>query len=131
MGITDEIGVHPGSLAPREIDESSLITHGIAVIRSTEHGDAIPVVSHFVAIFFDLVRSDDVIEIVEFEEVFGDVGTKLGAHTSFGGRSTQHGLRIRPEEFTHDTIFGWLFVSLGLSDVIQSNAVLLWREIRE
>ena len=56
-------------------DVSTFVAHGIAIVGSWKYGDALAVVRHFIAVVLHLVWSDDVIQVVPFKEVLGDIGT--------------------------------------------------------
>ena len=52
---------------------------------------------------FYLMRSYNIIEVIGFEECFGDVGTELDADATLRWRTASLRLRVRPQEIAHDS----------------------------
>lgn len=59
----------------------------VPVVGGREDGDAAPAVRHLIALGLDLVATDDVVQVVLFQEGLGDVGPKLTTHTPLADRA--------------------------------------------
>ena len=52
--VGDELGRHLAVVGARQVDESSLVAHLVAVVGGREHCDALAVMHHLVAVVFHL-----------------------------------------------------------------------------
>ena len=57
------------------------------VVGGREDSDTAATVCHLVALSFDLVAADDVVQVVLLQEGLGDVGPKLAAHAPLTDRA--------------------------------------------
>ena len=72
----------------------------------------------------DFVTPDDVLQVVVLQEPPGHIRTKLTSHSSLAGTATIHGLGVRPEQLTHDTLLWRLSVPVCSLDISQLDIIL-------
>lgn len=90
---------------------------GVLVVGGREDGDIAVVVRYFVVFGFDFVVADDVVQVVFFQEGFGDVGFKLVVCISFVDRAFVLG-----RQGVQNDVYFYLFVLF----TVYSLQLLLW-----
>lgn len=87
------------------------------VVGGRKDRDALAIMCHLVALGFDFVATDDVIEVVAFQETFCDIWSELAAHPTLadgpavlteGKREEKEALRPKAHSTTKqrgDTLF--------------------------
>ena len=105
------------------VDVGSLVSHGIAIVRSREDGDTLAVVHHFVALLLDLVAPHHVLELVARQESLGDVRSELYADAALALRAAARILRIGPHQVAHEAVLGRLSIAIDGAYVVQRDIV--------
>lgn len=102
------------------LHDRSLVTATIAVVRSTENGDHISILTPVVAFHNKLMCSCHQGEAVVVVECFRNILAKGVAGTTRAYSPAASVIGIRPEEVAHGAFVGYFLYSVERSDVVKS-----------
>ena len=98
-----------------EADESTLISHLITVVRSTENSYQQSIMIHFKSIVLHLVTSNNKVQIVICQKFFRDICAESYAHTALAWMSSRLSTWITPEHLTERAFLWWFTETIDSS----------------
>lgn len=109
-----------------EVNVSTLVLGGIAVLGRGENGNTTTIVLDFVALHAHLVRTNDSLQTIVLTEALGDIGTELKTNTALTGSTAWHSLRVGPEHLHHQTLLTRLslVVTVKFADIVEGDLVI-------
>jgi len=109
-----------------DLHNGGLVTASVAVVRSREHCDDVPVVRPVVAIHHKLMCSCDELQVIRVIELLRDILTKRVSRTSWRDTPTASIIWIRPQKITDWSLMRNLHDSIELLNLIES--IDTWRK---
>lgn len=57
------------------------------IVGGRKDGDTAATMGHFIALGFDFMAADDVVQLILLQEGLGDIGSKLATHATLADRA--------------------------------------------
>lgn len=74
-----ELGPQVGAL---EVDVGGFVSHLVTIVGGRKDSDTAATMGHLVALGFDFMAADDIVQLILLQEGLGDIRPKLATHTT-------------------------------------------------